>query len=208
MRLLTITWTVCAVSALLGPISLAEADVIPEIHDILSRGFVSTNAFGDASLGNGWTRTDNFTNVDSGQYSIRLDSVQWLFLNPEDVGYSDITNANGLSVIAAAASSYPDYMFGASFWTNKNPPAVTWTNSGNVVSLGGVWLDPGEYSALQTTAHNNIMGIAGSTSDNWDLVGEVVVGWKFSGAVALVPEPASAILLAVGGVMVVYRRRR
>ena len=207
MRQVTLVCTVCVASVLLGPISSAEA-VIPEIHDILSRGYVSTSAFGDAALGNGWARTDDFTNVDSGLYSIRLDSVQWMFLNPEDVGYGDITNTNGPSVVAAAVSSYPDYMFGASFWTNKDPLAVTWTNSGNVVNLGGVWLDPGEYSTLPTTAHNSIMGIVGPVDDNWHLVGEVVVGWKFSGVVAPVPEPATLSLLALAGLALARRRRR
>ena len=180
----------------------------PQVHDILSRGFVSTGAFADATLGNGWTRMDNFTNVDSGQYNIRLDSVEWFFLNPDDLGYGDITSANGASVIAAAEAGYPDYMFGASYWSNQDPPAVTWTNSGNVVDLGGVWLSPGEYSTLQTTAHNNIMGIPGLPDDNWDLVGEVVVGWKFNGIVAPVPEPATMTLLGIGGAGILMRRRR
>ena len=151
---------------------------------------------------------DSFTNIDGGTYSIRLDSVEWLFINPEDVGFDDITNANGLNVLAAASAAYPDYMFGASFWVNKNPPAMTWTNSGNVVNLGGIWLDPGEFCDLQTTAHNTIMGIPGLPEDHWDLIGEVVVGWKFNGIVTLVPEPTVLLLLVMGGAGMLIRRRR
>ena len=201
----------CAVCAVVVCIlfvsSEANAVPIPDIHDILSRGFVSTDAFSDATLGNGWTRTDNFTNIDAGVYSIRLDSVEWLFLNPDDVGYDDITTTNGASVIAAATVSYPDYMFGASFWANKNPPIMNWTNSGNVVDLGGIWLDPGEQRTLQTTAHNAIMGMSGIPADNWDLIGEVVIGWKFSGSVTPVPEPVMLSLLAIGGAGILARRR-
>ena len=202
----SLSYAFCIVASGMLLVSGAAANEMPEIHDILARSFVSTNAFGDATLGNGWLRTDRFTNVDSGQYRVRLDWVECLFLNPEDVGYSDITNDNGWDVVAAAEAIYPDYMFGASFWVNQNPPPVNWTNSGSTVDLGGAWLDSNEYLTLLTTAHNDIIGMPGPPNEHWDLVGELVVGFKFGGAVAPVPEPATSALLGVGSILLGRRR--
>ena len=164
---------VCAVVVcILFVPGVANAIPILFVHDFLDRTYISADIFADSSLGNGWTRTDTFTNIDL-IYSVRLDSVELLFLNPDDFGYSDMDNGNAAAVLAAAEASDSNYMFGVNFSVLEDPPVMNWTNSGKVVNFGGVWLGPGEYFELETIAHNEIMGMAGDPIDNWDLIGEV-----------------------------------
>jgi hypothetical protein len=161
---------------------------------------ITGSAFGDGTLGNGWTRQDLFANI-STEYCVRLDSVERILLNPEDVGYSNIENGNAWTVVNAAQSLFPEFdCFGANWWVNWNTPVVTWNNSNPTQNLGGITINPGDSFVLQTDAHNTIFGIPGAPNQYPNLVGELVMGWKFSGSVdpVSVPLPSALGLLGFG----------
>ena len=65
----------------------------------------------DSVNGNGWTRSDNFTNASDQR--IVLTGLEILALNPEDVGFADVVGAppgptNVFDVLAAAQAAHPD----------------------------------------------------------------------------------------------------
>jgi hypothetical protein len=146
------------------------------LEEVLSRILLENMQVSD-----GWSRIERFLNTSS-NYSVQLDSVQTLFLDPEDVGYSDLNSVNQNDVKAAAESQHPAYgWWGASWHESADDPKVTWTQL--AAFTPGVTLGPNQWYDLSYKASPT-----GSTS-----VGELVVGFQVQGAV--VPLPASFALL-------------
>jgi hypothetical protein len=68
----------------------------------------------------GYNRIDRFTNISN--TTIRLDSVKFLYLDPDDVGIPNITRDNWSEIFIAAGNIYPEFSWwGGDAWYKGKP---------------------------------------------------------------------------------------
>jgi hypothetical protein len=187
-------WVCLLLAAILAPRG-ARAEHLPGIAN-LQRSL--QNAATSAGS-NSWNRIDRFQNV--GTEAVELPGVEFLFLNPEELGFADISAVNAVSAQSAAIAAFPDFdFFGVSWWESGDSPQRTYTNSGTFMPLN-VTLAPGEFFDLSTMAQFIGPGCAPCDAASHS---ELIVGWHF----VAVPEPSAASLVAFGLTAIGWFRRR
>jgi len=190
-------------------VSSAASAAQPEIHAFLGRALVSRSVELDSVAGNSLLRLERFSNT--GSAPLRIDALTAIALSPDDLGFADITGeqppalpaGNVLLVKDTAAAAYPDYgLFGLLWQVNGDVPPYQWTAIEYDKTLAfPLVLEPGGTFDAAIRYRSSAMG--GTTADVAS-VGEIVVGYRLTGAV--VPEPRVAILVipAIG----LFLRRR
>ncbi len=156
---------------------------LPPTHSLMDRSVVTGDSywFFDALAGNGYGRTEMFTNTSS-DFTVEIQSIDVMAIDPTTVGYPDVSLANVADARAAAAAAHPDYMdsFGA-FYTSDDPNEVAWTS---ITILDAptfpIVLAPGASFSYAVEVRNDKLGfLTGTTND----FGEVLVGYKLNGIV-------------------------
>jgi hypothetical protein len=182
-------WRIASCAVVLAAAGPAAADGVP-LHRVTSRTFLTAEPFVDATLGNGWERSDRFTNTSAGP--ITINAVEFILYDPEDVpatpGFEDIyghpTNppTNVGQVVAAAAQANPDYhpSFGANWWPDLDTIEVDWQTASILAPLFPVTLQAGQSFDLTLRAHNSVPGIIFQSVDDY---GELVIGFRLVGEV-------------------------
>lgn len=121
-----------------------------------------------------WTRTDTFYNAGSCIFEAR--SVEFTLLNPEALGFGNVTNENVSSVQAAAIEAFPEVdFFGVSFWVDGDSPVRFYENNGSSAILN-LTLQPGDSFTLTTIAEFSSPGCTDCVASTH---AELVVGWTF-----------------------------
>ncbi|MCA9243763.1 MAG: hypothetical protein KDA32_07425 [Phycisphaerales bacterium] len=160
----------------------AFADM-PALHSIVDREVVTAESywFFDFAAGNGYGRTDIFTNTSAG-YQIEIASIDVMAIDPTTVGFPDVSLANVADARAAGAAANPDYLdsFGA-FYTSDDPNEVTWTST-SIVSGPAfpITIGPGEEFNLSVEVRNDKLGLVSGTTNDF---GEVLIGYRLNGIV-------------------------
>jgi hypothetical protein len=137
-------------------------------------------------------------------------------LDPEDLGYPDMTPENSNAARVAMRSLYPDYdFFAATAWVTSNPSRKAWQSEVIFNDPFPIMVNPGDYLEFKRVSRNNTFGPdfgpINAPLPNWqaESIGEVVAAVDFDWQ--YVPEPASAALLemaAVTSIALVRRRDR
>jgi len=124
-------------------------------------------------------RVDRFTNT-SFDTVVTITGVEALALDPEDLGFADLTPANRSEVVRAAATSNP----AASLWDVEDLPfsayQSAWT-SGTVEAqdqAGGFLAFPLTLAPQQSVLLHSAAFSLGAIES----MGELVIGWQFDGS--------------------------
>jgi hypothetical protein len=185
-----------------------------EINAVMGRSLLFQDWYADSANGGGYTRTELLTNT-SADRTIRISSVEFLLLNPEDVGYTDIYGpigglTNVFDVIAAAGAIYPDwYMWGAQWWIDQDVDLATWAVVSESTSEPlPITLGPGASFLLDNTTYGQPL-----TPPDQGLPGELLIGFRFSGDFVeppAIPEPCTLLVWSLLGASGLgwWRRRR
>ncbi|MGE3241916.1 MAG: hypothetical protein AB7G28_00740 [Pirellulales bacterium] len=155
--------------------------------------------------GNTMMRDSRFRNI-SGTPFVITGVAEIHALDPEDLGFGDMTLANVESVKAAMTALYPHTdLFAWTLWLDGDPPRRTWTTELTLDRAFPILVNPGEEFAYTRVSRNDLFGpnfgpvYAPLPSDQVNAIGEIIIAidfdWHF------VPEPASAWLLICGGLL-------
>lgn len=184
-----------------------------EFRNLLSSDLITipTAYQGSDIDGNTMTRTSRFRNISSTPFVITgVNEIH--SLDPEDLGFADMTLENVEAVKAAVTALYPNTdLFAWTLWIDGDPPRRTWTTE---IAFDGPFpmlVSPGEEFEYTRVSRNDLFGPnfgpvhAPLPIDQVNAIGEIIVAidfdWHF------VPEPSSAWLLIGGGLLGMTRAR-
>jgi len=208
--------TLTVLVLLLRGAATVSAQTPPDINSIMSRGYVDATS-GFQLGGGGWDRLDSFSNT-STEWTITIDSISLLMLNPEEVSFSDMSTDNASDVISAASALYPGWFFwGANWWDyytslqNGQTPFKNWDHYrfgdssfwGTPQQEFPIALGPNSTFTLNTIVQHTDTQLH---APPWQSdIGEVIVAWRFEGVAAHLPEPATLLVMGLGGLGLLRR---
>ncbi len=187
-----------AVLIVIQIVLIENAVAMPLLKDALGRSLVSWNYVIDEDLGNGYERVDRFTNKSDG-HDIKLERIDILYLDPAELGYSDLNSSNYNDMRHAAKQQYPLYpKWGGNWFLTQDPADVTWTNRESSKPFNSLVLAPGEYKDVTHIARNDHFGLSDvNIGIQADDIGELAVGFRYSGEVTKKPPNIFGLYIGI-----------
>jgi len=167
---------------------------------------------GSTTNGNTITGHDRYRNISG--FSFVITGVADIpSLDPEDLGYPDLTLENDLAARRAMAALYPGYdVYVSNFWLNGVQPRRTWETEITFDRPFPILVNPGDEFEYVYFCRNDLFGpdfgpATGSQMSfaQAEAIGEIIMALNFDWH--YVPEPACALLLICGGLLGFPRSR-
>ena len=166
---------------------------------------------GSTVNGNTMIRYSRFQNISGIPFMIT--GVAGIYsLDPEDLGFPDMTLENVESAKAAMLALYPNTdLFAWTLWSGGDPPRMTWTTELTFGRAFPILVNPGEEFEYTRVSRNNLFGpdfgpvYGPQPSSRAYAIGEIMIAFDFDWH--YVPEPSCASLLICGGLLGLLRSR-
>jgi hypothetical protein len=185
-----------------------------EFRQVLSPNLSTTRNTYQGSTANGNTISSRhrYQNISPTPFVITgVDDVR--SLDPEDLGFPDLTPENSNAARDAMAALFPNYdLYASTAWVVSNPSRRTWQTEITFGSPLPILVNPGEEFEFVRLSRNDLFGpnfgptTAPLPTTHTALIGEVVIAFDFDWH--YVPEPASALLMIFGGPLGLFWSRQ
>lgn len=166
---------------------------------------------GSTTNGNTMTRHSRFQNISGIPFEI-TGVVDVQSLDPEDLGYPDLTLENVTAAKAVMAALHPNTdLFAYTLWIGGEQSRRTWETEITFGSPFPILVNPGDEFEFVQVSRNDLFGpnfgpsTAPLPAAQTEFIGEIVSAFDFNWH--YVPEPACALLLICGGLLGLPRLR-